>query len=214
MNTTIVPPYRDHLTSSDDLVTTYEAIRAGFVALALEKNRRATPYVAEARALQVAALSAKTPAELPAIRDIENGLLTAAGLSDKSKRHLQPQDKRRNKWLDPRFPRTCGAKVRRRACFQVSFDPWRHTWRFDAQHWRGTGSAKTDASHHFDTVDCGNQVPLARFSNNRVAGPNQRRFRNRVLAERAELARQRPESHPGLQSDYPTGEEQRGPVPV
>ena len=84
MNTTIVPPYRDHLTSSDDLVTTYEAIRTGFVALALEKNRRATPYVAEARALQVAASSAKTPAELPTIRDIESGLLTAAGLSDKS----------------------------------------------------------------------------------------------------------------------------------
>jgi hypothetical protein len=43
--------YRNHLQSSDDLVTTYEATRAGFVALALEKNRRATPYVAEARAL-------------------------------------------------------------------------------------------------------------------------------------------------------------------
>jgi hypothetical protein len=40
--------YRNHLKSSDDIVTTYEATRAGFVALALEKNRRATPYVAEA----------------------------------------------------------------------------------------------------------------------------------------------------------------------
>jgi len=39
-------PYRSHLNSSDDLVTTYEATRAGFVALALEKNRKATPYVA------------------------------------------------------------------------------------------------------------------------------------------------------------------------
>ena len=29
------PPYKDHLSSSDDLVTTYEATRAGFVALAL-----------------------------------------------------------------------------------------------------------------------------------------------------------------------------------
>ena len=45
-------PYRQHLTSSDDLITTYEAIRAGFVALALEKNRRATPFVAQARALK------------------------------------------------------------------------------------------------------------------------------------------------------------------
>jgi len=47
--------YRNHLQSSDDLITTYAATRAGFVALALEKNRRATPYVAEARALQAAA---------------------------------------------------------------------------------------------------------------------------------------------------------------
>lgn len=41
--------YREHLQSSQDLETSYEETRAGFVALALEKNRRATPYVAEAR---------------------------------------------------------------------------------------------------------------------------------------------------------------------
>jgi hypothetical protein len=42
-------PYLQHLTSNDDLITNYEAIWAGFVALALEKNRRATPFVAQAR---------------------------------------------------------------------------------------------------------------------------------------------------------------------
>lgn len=51
--------HRDHLQSADELVTTYQATRAGFVALALEKNRRATPYVAEARGLQEAASIAK-----------------------------------------------------------------------------------------------------------------------------------------------------------
>jgi len=86
-------PYRNHLHSSDDLVTTYEATRAGFVALALEKNRRATPYVAEARALQEAASTARTPADLLIIKGIELGLLTAAGLSDKSLVHLLPEDK-------------------------------------------------------------------------------------------------------------------------
>jgi len=86
-------PYRNHLRSSDDLVTTYEATRAGFVALALEKNRRATPYVAEARALQEAASEARTPADLLTIKGIEAGLLTAAGLSDKSLVHLLPEDK-------------------------------------------------------------------------------------------------------------------------
>ncbi|MBA4396718.1 MAG: type II restriction endonuclease, partial [Syntrophus sp. (in: bacteria)] len=36
-------PYLQHLKSGKSLETTYEAVRAGFVALALEKNRRATP---------------------------------------------------------------------------------------------------------------------------------------------------------------------------
>ncbi len=85
--------YRNHLQSSDDLVTTYEATRAGFVALALEKNRRATPYVAEARALQAAANQAKSTADLLNVQGIEMGLLTAAGLSDKSLAHLTQEDK-------------------------------------------------------------------------------------------------------------------------
>lgn len=87
------PSYRRHLKTSNDLVTSYEATRAGFVALALEKNRRATPYVAEARALQEAASVAQSPADLLTMQDIEAGLLTAAGLSDKAINHLLPQDK-------------------------------------------------------------------------------------------------------------------------
>lgn len=86
-------PYRRHLTSSANLETTYEATRAGFVALALEKNRRATPFISEARALQEAANHAKTPSDLLSIQGIENGLLTAAGLSDKAVKYLQPNDK-------------------------------------------------------------------------------------------------------------------------
>lgn len=85
--------YRQHLQSSDDLVTTYQATRAGFVALALEKNRRATPYIAEARVLQEAASKAENPADLLNIKGIEMGLLTAAGLSDKSLKYLIPEDK-------------------------------------------------------------------------------------------------------------------------
>jgi hypothetical protein len=86
-------PYLRHIKNSDDLVTTYEATRAGFVAFALEKNRRATPYVAEARALQEAVYQAKKPADLLNIPNIENGLLKAAGLSDKALPHLLSEDK-------------------------------------------------------------------------------------------------------------------------
>jgi hypothetical protein len=87
------PPYRRHLSSSADLETTYEDTRAGFVALALEKNHRATPFVAEARALQEAVSHARIPADLLRIKGIENGLLTAAGISDKAATYLQSEDK-------------------------------------------------------------------------------------------------------------------------
>lgn len=90
----VLKPHLLHLKSSKSLETTYEAVRAGFVALALEKNRRATPFVAQARALKVAAAKAKTPAGLLKIDEIQQGLLTAAGVSDKATNHLQDSDKR------------------------------------------------------------------------------------------------------------------------
>ena len=82
-----------HLTSYTDLVTPYEAIRAGFVSLALEKNRRATPVVAEARALKAAAAQADAPAELVNLSAIQPALLAAAGVSVKAAGHLQAEDK-------------------------------------------------------------------------------------------------------------------------
>ena len=102
-------PYLQHLKSSKSLETTYEAVRAGFVALALEKNRRATPCVAQARALKAAASKAKSPSDLLRIRDIQPALLTAAGVSDKAENHLQVLDKREavhgliKDFLDPRL---------------------------------------------------------------------------------------------------------------
>jgi type II restriction enzyme len=86
-------PYRLHLRTSDDLVTPYEAVRAGFVALALEKNRRATPFVEQARALKAIASTVTTPADLINIEEIQTALLTAAGVSDKAAGHLRSEDK-------------------------------------------------------------------------------------------------------------------------
>ncbi len=105
------PPYRRHLNSSAELETTYEATRAGFVALALEKNYRASPYIAEARALQEAVSQARHPSDLLEIKGIESGLLTAAGLSDKAITHLQPKDKTTAiKQLVKNFLEPAGAK--------------------------------------------------------------------------------------------------------
>ncbi|MDP2725749.1 MAG: AvaI/BsoBI family type II restriction endonuclease [Syntrophales bacterium] len=86
-------PHRKHLSSSSDLRTTYEETRAGFVALALEKNRRATPFVEQARSLKVAASQAKTPSGLLNIETIQSALLTASGVPDKALGYLLPQDK-------------------------------------------------------------------------------------------------------------------------
>ena len=86
-------PYVEHLASAESLITSYEARRAGFVALALERNRRATPYVSEARALQAVASRVSAPSDLLKLAGIQAGLLTAAGLSDKALHHLQPEDR-------------------------------------------------------------------------------------------------------------------------
>ncbi len=86
-------PFTLHLNSADDLVTTYEARRAGFVALALERNRRATPFVEQARTLKVAASQLGTAKDLLTATHLQSALLTAAGLSDKSLAHLLPEDK-------------------------------------------------------------------------------------------------------------------------
>ena len=84
--------YSSHIRSSKDLITSYEATRSGFIALALEKNRKATPFVEEARALKVYASQAKTPKDLLKIESIRSSLLTASGISDKAANHLTEAD--------------------------------------------------------------------------------------------------------------------------
>lgn len=85
--------YHNHLTSSSDLVTPHEKTRAGFVALSLERNRRATPFVDQARSLKTIASQVLTPAALINITEIQPALLAAAGVSDKAASHMLPQNK-------------------------------------------------------------------------------------------------------------------------
>lgn len=86
-------PYLQHLTRSDDLITTYEETRAGFVTLILERNHSATPFVEQARALKAAASTATKPADLLDIRSIRAAVLTAAGASDKAAGYVKEDDK-------------------------------------------------------------------------------------------------------------------------
>jgi len=85
--------YHAHLSKASDLVTLQEDTRAGFVAMAVERSSRAVPYVGEARALKVSASAAKHPAELLKLDTIRAGLVTAAGVSDKAKGHMEDADK-------------------------------------------------------------------------------------------------------------------------
>ncbi len=87
-------PHNNHLDSYESLITPYEETRAGFISLALEKNKKATPFIEEAKALKVIAVKAKIPKDLLSINEIQNSLLTAAGISDKAKNHLQDKDKK------------------------------------------------------------------------------------------------------------------------
>jgi len=79
--------------SADDLVTSREETRAGFIAMALEKNYIAVPYIEEAKALKALASQVKKPKDLLQVKDLRVGLLTASGLSDKSLNYLNDSDR-------------------------------------------------------------------------------------------------------------------------
>ncbi len=81
------------ISSAEDLITSREKTRAGFIALALEKNYLAVPYIEEAKALKALAGNVKKPIELLSLKDVRVGLLTASGLSDKSLNYLTEDDK-------------------------------------------------------------------------------------------------------------------------
>jgi hypothetical protein len=104
-------PFRAHLKNASSLETPYEATRAGFVALALEKNRRANPFIAQARALKVQAAKARRAEELLTMAHLRPAVLTAAGLSDKAKGHLTDDDKTKavKEFIDE-FLRPAGAR--------------------------------------------------------------------------------------------------------
>jgi len=87
-------PHNNHLESYESLITPYEETRAGFISLALEKNRKATPFVEEAKALKAIADKAKNPRDLLNFTKIQSSLLTASGISDKARNHLKDEDKK------------------------------------------------------------------------------------------------------------------------
>ena len=85
--------YCQHLSTSSDLITSQEEIRAGFIALVLEKSRAATPVVEQARALKALAMSVKQVSDLTQDDSLKPALLAAAGVSNKAAGHMLARDK-------------------------------------------------------------------------------------------------------------------------
>lgn len=81
------------MSGTSDLVSTRDATRAGFVALALERNIRATPFIDQARALHATAIQCQSASDLARLTDIRDSLLAAAGVSDKAAGHMSETDK-------------------------------------------------------------------------------------------------------------------------
>ena len=79
----------------EDLVTSREQTRAGFISFALEKNRRSTPIIENAKSFKILASKAKTAKDLLNISEIQPALLTAAGLSDKAVNYFNEDDKKK-----------------------------------------------------------------------------------------------------------------------
>lgn len=88
-----MPILNPHLRSYTDLITTKEQTRAGFIEAALEKNRKAQPYIEAAKTLRFYALKAENAVKLLDIPEIQSGLLTASGLSDKAFQYFSDSDK-------------------------------------------------------------------------------------------------------------------------
>lgn len=80
------------ITSPESLVTTHEETRAGFLSIALEKNRVGDPFVKNALAFKAMVAHTNRPEELLTIPQVRPFLITAAGLSEKSLSHLNDDD--------------------------------------------------------------------------------------------------------------------------
>ncbi len=90
MEKALIPSF---LKSQADLVTPHSAVRAGFLELVLEKNRRATPHIAQAKDLRSRAKLLPSARALLTAQDLEAALLAASGISDKASKHLTHQDR-------------------------------------------------------------------------------------------------------------------------
>ncbi len=81
------------IVSADSLVTTHDETRAGFLNIALKKNRLCDPFVKNSFAFKAVAAHTQCAEDLQNIAEIRTFLISAAGLSDKSLSYLDETDR-------------------------------------------------------------------------------------------------------------------------
>lgn len=85
--------FNKFITCSNDLVTTHEQTRAGFLSIALEKNMVGDPYVKRALAFKTMVSGTVGPDDFLDMPEVRPFVLTASGLSDKAMNYLNEDDK-------------------------------------------------------------------------------------------------------------------------
>ena len=84
--------FNRYITKPEDLVTTHEQTRAGFLSIALEKNMVGDPYVKNALAFRAMVAGTSCADDFLTMESIRPFMLTASGLSDKSMQYLTEAD--------------------------------------------------------------------------------------------------------------------------
>lgn len=82
------------VTSPESLVTTHEAYRTGVLEIALFKNKESLPYLDRAKALYATLRqNTKSCFDILGRRELHETMLEAAGITQKTKKHLTADDK-------------------------------------------------------------------------------------------------------------------------
>jgi hypothetical protein len=81
-----------HIKKSEDLVTTYNETKVGFMSIALRKSKEATHYVNLGNAFRSIAEDYNDPLDLVDIDDISVSMCEAAGLSTKAQNYIAEGD--------------------------------------------------------------------------------------------------------------------------
>ena len=84
-----------YIREPEDLITSSAETKAGFISLALEKNKLAIPFVEEAKYLKTVIQNVDNASDLLELEKIQNALLTAAGVSDKASKYFDENDKKK-----------------------------------------------------------------------------------------------------------------------